>query len=609
MGLVSNIRDGMKALGNKQARNAEIDEELAAYLGESISDKMQRGMSLKDAERAARAEVGSVAVVRHKVWNEGWEAAAERWWGDLRYTLRRLRRMPGLVLVVVLSIGIGVAANATIFSLVSKFLLQAPPVGDPATLVSVMRTFDHGRCCNALPAPVVKELAQQAQSFSGVAAYFDATPAAIGGGSEPQREWGQAASANIFDVMQMKMAAGRGFVANEEKAPVIVLGYGLWQRSFGGDPAVVGRPVDVSGHVYTVVGVAARGFHGLDLLLDTQFWVPLGDLRDLMAKSPDPESWHTQWLRGVARLKPGVSRLDADREMDVIAKRLAADHPAIDRDTSMTVQRTGSLGRDETAMKIFLLAISVVALLVLLIACANVANLLLAQGATRRREMAVRLSLGATRRQLIRQLLVESLLLALGGGLVGVLLAFWATHALSSYRPPMPVAMDLGVHVDWRVLAYAFALSVTAGFVCGFVPAWTASRPTMPNALKGEDALSAPGRWMNLRSMLVVTQITLSLVLLCGSGLFLRSLQSVAKIDAGFRTRGVVMMAVDPQLHRYTPERAVVMLHEVRERVARLPGVISATVTDGVPLSMGHRSDGFVVPGRPKFVGNNVVEL
>lgn len=609
MGLVSNVREGMRALGNKQARNAEIDEELEAFLGESIGEKMRRGMSLKDAEREARAEIGSAAVVRHKVWGAGWEAAAERWWNDLRYTLRRLRRMPGLVLVVVLSIGIGVAANATIFSLVSRFLLQAPPVGDPATLVSVMRTFDHGRCCNALPAPVVKDLAQQAKSFSGVAAYFDAVPAAIGGGSEPQREWGQAASANFFDVMQMKMAAGRGFAASEAKAPVIVLGYGLWQRSFGGDPAVVGRPVDVSGHVYTVVGVAAKGFHGLDLLLDTQFWVPLDDLHDLVAKSPDPESRHTQWLRGVARLKPGVTRLDAEREMDVIARRLAADHPATDKDRSMTVQRTGSLGRDETALKLFLLAISVVALLVLLIACANVANLLLAQGATRRREMAVRLSLGATRRQLIRQLLVESLLLALGGGLVGVLLAFWATHALSSYRPPMPVAMDLGVHVDWRVLAYAFALSVTAGFVCGFVPAWSASRPTMPNALKGEDALAAPGRWMSLRSVLVVVQITLSLVLLCGSGLFLHSLQSAAKIDAGFRSRGVVMMAVDPQLHRYTPERAVVMLREVRERVARLPGVISATVTDGVPLSMGHRSDGFEVPGRPKFAGSNVVEL
>jgi predicted permease len=169
--------------------------------------------------------------------------------------------------------------------------------------------------------------------------------------------------------------------------------------------------------------------------------------------------------------------------------------------------------------------------------------------------------------------------------------------------------MDLTVSVDWRVLLYAFLLSVAAGLVCGFVPAWTSSRPTMPNALKGEEALARPGRHFSLRSVLVVLQITLSLILLCGSGLFLRSLERAAAMDVGFVSRGVIMMAIDPQMHKYTPEQAVVMLRSVRERMASLPGVQSATVTDGVPLSMGHRSDGFEVPGRPKPDGPNVVEL
>lgn len=609
MRLIRSANQGVKALSDKQARNAEIDEELEAFIGESVSDKMRGGMDFKEAVRAARVEVGSAEAVKHKVWNAGWEASAERLWNDLRYTLRRLRRMPGLVAVVMLSIGIGVAANATIFSIVSKFLLQPPPVGEPSRLVSLMRTHEQGQCCNHLPLPVLNDVRAQAQSFSGVAGYFDVLPAAIGGGSQPEREWGQATTVNYFDVLATKMAAGRGFAASEDKAPVIVLGYRLWQKKFGGDANVVGMPLDVSGHVYTVVGVAPKGFRGVDQVLDSQFWAPLGDLAELTASAPDPESRTMSWLVGVARLKAGVTREAAVRELDVIASRMVAQHPSTDKGTGVVPLRLGSVGRDEATVKMFLLAVSVVAFMVLLIACVNVANLLLAQGAERQREMAVRLSLGATRGQLLRQLLLESLLLALGGGVVGVLFSLWATNALSTFKLPVPIATDLSVHVDWRVMLYAFAVSVVAGVVCGFVPAWTASRPVMPNALKGEDALVRPGRRWSLRGVLVVTQITLSLVLLCASGLFLRSLSAAAKMDVGFRSRGVVMMAIDPQLHRYTPERAVVMLHTVRERMAGLPGVMSATMTDGVPLSMKHRSDAFTVPGRPKPEGATGVEL
>jgi predicted permease len=518
--------------------------------------------------------------------------------------------MPGLVFVLVLSISVGIAANATIFSVVSKFLLKPLPVGDPGTLLSIMRTYDHGQCCNNLPAPVIRDVRSMTQSFSDVSAYYELVPAAIGGGTEPQRLWGQAATANYFDVTQMKMAAGRGFAADEEKAPVIVLGYRLWKQKFRGDPAIVGKPLDISGHAYTVVGVAARGFRGLDQILDPQFWVPLGDLGELVSNPPSEDSRTTQWLRAVARLKPGVTREQAAREMDVIAQRLAQAHPATDKDNGLVLDAAGSLpARDKQSLQMFLLALSVIAFLVLCIACANVANLLLAQGAQRQREMAVRLSLGATRGQLMRQLLIESTLIALAGGTVGVLLSVWATKALSSFRLPVPIAMDLSVQVDWRVLVYAFFLSIVAGVLCGFVPSWIASRPVMPNALKGEEALSRPGRRWSLRDVLVVVQITLSLILLCGAGLFLRSLQNAAKIDAGFRSRGLVMMAIDPQLHRYTPERTGVMLKAVLDRVSSLPGVSSATLTDGIPLSMGHRSDGFVVPGRPKPQGENVVEL
>jgi predicted permease len=298
------------------------------------------------------------------------------------------------------------------------------------------------------------------------------------------------------------------------------------------------------------------------------------------------------------------------QELNVIAERLAQAHSETDKNNGFHLEPTNAPPpRGKRAVILFLTGLSAVALLVLFIACANVANLLLAQGAQRQREMAVRLALGATRAQLLRQLLIESIVLALAGGVLGVLLSIWATYALSSFHLPVPISVDVSVNVDGRVLLYSFLLSLVAGFICGFVPAWTASRPLMPNALKGEEALARPGHRWSLRSSLVVAQISLSLILLCAAGLFLRSLENASRIDVGFRSRGLVMMAIDPQLHRYTPERSVQLLSTARDRIAALPGVIAATTTDGVPLSMGHRSDDFEVPGRPKPKGENNVEL
>ncbi|HTH52349.1 MAG TPA: ABC transporter permease [Edaphobacter sp.] len=610
MALLRSIRNGIQALRDNRARNREIEQELDSFLEESIQEKMRRGMSAEAALRAARVEMGSAETVRQKVWSAGWESTADAIWRDLTYTLRRLSRTPGLALVVLLSIALGIAANATVFSIVSKFLLRGVPVGNPATLITLYRTYDHGQCCNNLPYPVYQDLREQTKSFSGVSAYYELVPASITSHNDAQRVWGQATTENFFDVAQLPMTAGRGFLPNEYRSPVIVIGYRLWKQRFDGDPALIGKSVNVSGHSYTVVGVAPPGFRGLDQVLDPQFWVPLGVLQEITANSPHEESRTTQWLRIAARLKPGISQAQAQQELNVIAERLDQAHPETDKNTGFHIERAGALpARDKQTLVLFLVALAGVALLVLLIACANVANLLLAQGAQRQREMAVRLALGATRAQLLRHLLIESLVLALAGGVLGVLLSVWATYALSSFRLPVPVAIDLSVQIDWRVLLYSFALSLFAGFICGFLPAWTASRPVMPNALKGEEALARPGRRITLRNLLVVAQISLSLVLLCAAGLFLRSLEAAAKIDTGFRSRGIVMMAVDPQLHRYTPERSVQLLSVARQRIAALPGVLSASTTDGVPLSMGHRSDGFNVPGRPKPQGENVVEL
>lgn len=514
---------------------------------------------------------------------------------NLTYSLRRLSRSPGLVFAVILSIGLGIAANSTIFSMVSRFVLRPAPVGDPGTLMSLRTTYEGDRCCNNFPWPVYTDVRDQTRSFSGVAAYYELLPASIGGTGEPERVWGQSATSNFFDVSQIRMYLGRGFLASEERLPVIVLSHRLWQRRFASDPAILGKAILLSGHMFTVVGVAPPGFRGLDLILDPEFWVPLGNVEQLASSntlSRSSRDWN--WLAVAGRLKPGVTQAQAAAELATLAQRLAKTYPGTDKGRGFFMDQAGSLPpRDKSAILLFIAALSVVVLLVLGIACANVANLLLSQSASRQREMAVRIALGATRRQLLGQMLTESSLLALAGGLFGTLLALWATSALSAFRIPAPVPLDTTVSLDWRVLLYTFILSVGTGLLFGFGPAWIASRPVLASALKGEDGLARPGRRMNLRNILVVTQIVMSLVLLCATGLFLRSLEHAVGLDIGFRSRDVLMLSVDPRVHGYTPERTTQFLEQLRERVAAIPGVLSVAATDIAPLSGGNRSDGF----------------
>ena len=426
-----------------------------------------------------------------------------------------------------------------------------------------------------------------------MAGYYDLVPASIGGTGEPERVWGQAATSNFFNVTQLRMALGRGFLPTEEQSPVIVLSNRLWQHRFAADPNILGKPVTLSGRPYTVVGVAPPTFRGVDLLLDPQFWVPFGNIDQLVPTLPDHNSRLFHWITVTGRLKPGVTRDQAAAELATLAKHFAETNAAPEKNLEFPFEQAGSLPpRDRSTVIAFLVILMVVALLVLCIACANVANLLLAQAYSRQREMAVRIALGATRRRLVHQMLLESILLALGGGIAGILLSIAATRGLSSFHFPAPIPLNTAVSVDSRVLLYSFLLSVAAGLLFGLIPAWIASRPILTNALKGEDAFARPGRRFNLRNILLVSQISMSLVLLCATGLFLRSLQSASGIDIGFRSRGILMMSVDPRIHGYTPERTVQLLNQARERIAAIPGVVSAVATDTVPLSGGGRSDG-----------------
>jgi predicted permease len=520
---------------------------------------------------------------------------------DLVYSLRRLVKHPAITAIAVLSIGLGIGANATIFSMVSRFVLGPAPVGDPSTLLAVQRRGE-----NALSWPLFNDLREQVKSFSAVAAYFPLVPASIGGRGEPERVWGQAVSTNFFDAAQLRMMRGRGFANSDENHPVVVLGDGLWHRRFRDDPAIVGETVTLSGHMFTVAGVAPVGFHGIDQILEAEFWVPLGSVDRLVPNLPKGPDRNQDWLFVVGRLRSGATRMQATAELNALAERFARSYPTTDKDKPFIFGPAGALPpQEQNGVLIFVTALSVVALLVLAIAGANVANLLFAQASGRQREMAVRLALGATHGRLQRQMLVESVLLGLGGGVLGVLLSLWATQALSAIQLPVPIPVDMRIGVDWRVLLFTFGLSILSGLLLGVAPAWAAARPLLGSALKGEDALARPGRRWTLRNLLTVAQIAMSVILLSMTGLFLRSLETAASIDIGFRPQDVLSMSVDPRLHGYTPERTVEFLNQLRERVAVLPGAVSAACTDYPPLSMAGNTESFHVGGGPNSGRND----
>jgi predicted permease len=579
--------------------NDDFDAELESHIAMHTDDGMRTGLSLEEARRQALVRLGGADQTR-QAWRERrglpWIESPLR---DLHYGVRTLRKHPGITAIAMLSIGLGIGANATIFSIVSRFVLRPAPVGSPSTLMSLRVRHEGSPCCDEFSLPLYTDFHEEAKSFSDVAAYFEVVPASISGSGEPERVWGQAVTPNFFSVLQLPMILGRGFVSGEENQPVILLGARLWQRRFHADPAIIGKTILLSGRTFTVVGIVPPGFHSVDQLLNGEFWVPLGNAAQLVPGLGNQTSREFTWLAVAARLKPDVTPEQASMEIQTLGKRLALAYPKAYKESSFVLEQAGTLPQGiKSQVLIFLTVLLVVVLLVLAIAGANVANLLFAQAATRQREMAVRLALGATRVRLCRQMLVESVLLGLGGGVLGTVLSLWATRSLSAFHLPIPVPVDLSVAVDGRVLLYAFVLSVFSGLLLGLPPAWAASRHTLVNAIKGEDALARPGRRrLTLRNFLTISQVAMTLVLLCPTLLFLRSLQGAARISIGFRPERLLTLSVDPRLHGYTAERTVQFLEELRSRAAVLPGVVSVDCTDYAPLSLGHRAESFHVNG------------
>ncbi|MBV8114964.1 MAG: ABC transporter permease [Silvibacterium sp.] len=593
-------------------RRAHDDEDLAHELESHIAMDTERGvrngLSPEEARRQALIRLGGMAQVHDAYGGRRGLPWLESFLRDLYYSVRSLARNRLVTAVAILSIALGIGSNTTIFSIVSRFMLRPAPVGDPGTLLSLHILHDGDRCCNQFPWPVYADLREQAKVFSDVAAYFDLIPASISGGTEPERVWRQGVTPNFFRVAEMPMVMGAGFSGSDEKMPLVVLSERLWRRRFNSDKNIVGKSVILSGHIFTVTGIAPAAFHSIDQILNAEFWVPLGMTPQLAASLPPHDSREYHWLSVIGRVRPGVTRKDVIAELSTIADRLAASYPATDKGNHFAFEQAGSLppsGR--STVLLFLSALAIVVLLLLAIAGFNVANLLFAQAINRQREMAVRLALGATRGRLLRLFMLESLLLGLGGGALGVLLSVWSTKALSSLRLPVPVPLDLSVSIDGRTLAFTFLISVLCGLLLGLAPAWAASRPRIANALKGDAGFEVRGRRISPRNFLVVAQVAMALVLLTVTGLFLRSLESASQINIGFKTRGLLMLSIDPRLNGYSPLKIGAFLAELREQAAALPSVDTAVCTDVAMLSDGNRSDGFTVGGRSAKVDSSVL--
>ncbi|MDE3201043.1 MAG: ABC transporter permease [Acidobacteriota bacterium] len=580
-------------------KSDDFSAELESHIAHHVDDGMRAGLSADEARRRALIRLGGTEQTRQAHRDRSTLPWLEVLVLDFRTCLRSMRKHPTVAVVAILSIALGVGANATIFSMVSRFVLQAPPVGEPSTLLAVGIAGKGEPCCNSFSVPLYDGFRAQSKSFSAVAAYFDLFAASISGNGAPQRVWGQGVTTNFFDVTEMPMVLGRGFIASESRAPVVVLSESLWRSRFQADPHIVSNTVQLSGRTFTIVGITPSAFHGVDQILDAQFWIPLNTMVSMIPDAPPPSDRNSHWLNVVARLRPGITLDQASAEMEPLSADLANIFPDSDKGFLFSLRKAGSLPpRESGVVKIFLAALMAVVLLVLAIAAANVANLLFAQALSRQREMAVRLALGATRTSLRRIVLLESLLLSLAGGMLGVALSLAATRGLAAFHFPAPVPIDVSLAVGGRVLLYSFVASVVCGMLLGAGPAWAASHPRLARALKGEDALASPGRRFSLRGVLVVTQVAMAVILLSMTGLFLRSLQSSSMIDIGFRSNGVTMLSVDPRLNGYSAQRTVDFLQQLRNRAQVLPGVDEAAITDVPLLSGGNRTDGFTVAGK-----------
>jgi predicted permease len=539
-------------------------------------------------------------------------------WQDIRFGARTLAKSPAFTLVAIVSLAVGIGANTTIFSLVNAALLRPlPQVRDEARLVDVNRTRPNGDTFAQTSYPDYIYLRDHAEAFDGLAA-FSFTPLDVSDNGEAERVRGMLASANYFDVLGVRPARGRFFLPQEEgvgvEAAVAVISHEFWLKRFGGGE-VIGQQLKVNGQPFTVVGVAPVGFKSPFIYLAPDVYVPLTMQARAMPGSDMLSNRSAAWLGVRGRLKEGVNEEQARASLSVLAGQLQTEFPDVERGQGVSLRPIGHVpGEVRSAVVNFMTTLVVIVGLVLLVACANVAGMQLARAAGRRKEVAIRSALGASRARVVRQLLTESVMLFLCGGTLGVLLAVWMNDLVMAFRPAGTLKIEFNLDMDWRVLSYTLAVSFLTGIIFGLAPALTASKADVVTALK-DAAPAGTRRSTRLRGAFVVGQIAISLVLLVTAALCVRSLSNASRIDPGFDAEGVGLASVDLGLQGYDETRGREFFRQLKERAASLPGVESATLARTVQLSglsFGNsvRIEGHEPPAGqpPLFVFSNTVD-
>lgn len=614
--MLDDIRFRLRTVFRRSTAEEDLDDELRFHLERATEQHVARGLSPREARRRARLEFGQVDVVKDDCRQSWGIRQLDALHQDIVYALRLIRKHPTLSAVAAVSLAIGIGLNTALFALLDATLLRRLPVDRPEQLVDVYTSNVDGFSWYGSSYPDYLDLHRDARTLTGLLGYVPAV-GAVGIGDGTRALAGEAVTGNYFQVLGVPAAQGRTLLPEDDRPgsiPVVVISSGLWSDLFGNDPAVIGRSLRIGGRSYAVVGVAPEGFGGLTPpILTPGFWMPMAWIDDVQPTvmhngSPSPgatrlESRGLRWLFVKGRLRDGNTAAGAADDLNGVMQALEEEYPGSNEGLRVTVVPTGDVSTHpvfEDRLRAGALSLLVLIGLVLLIACANVAGLLLARASARRREIGLRLAVGASRGRLLRQLLVESVMLALLGVSGGIALAWGLLEGLAAVRVSLLVPVALDLSLNGRVLAMSVAAAMAAGIAAGLMPAWTGTRASVLGELAGRiHTWSLGNRRWSLREALVALQIAVCLVLLVMAGLLARNLLVTNRIEPGFSAEGTASVTIALGLSGYDHDEADRFFERARERVRALPGVEAVARASRAPLSINFSRSGIAPADEP----------
>ena len=603
---MSNIVRLLRNVFCKKRVEQDLDEEIRFYLETQTQNEIAAGVGEAEARRAARLELGSVDSLKDSVRDVRAGAMLERIWQDVRYAMRTLRNKPGFTAAAVLVLGLGIGANGAVFSFVNALLLKPLSVAKPEELIGLYnRDTKHPDTYRAFSYPNYVDIRDNNPVFSSLMAQNMAM-VGVKEGDRTRRAFTGVVSANYFSTLGVSLLEGRPFTAKEEKPrgeSMVILSYAFWKRTGGEGQQALGRQLTINGSLFTVVGVTPKGFTGTTVLLGADMYVPLGAYDVVMNHGSGSSRRKTlaardnDYLLLVGRLKPGLTQRAVGAKLAVVASQLAKAFPAENENWSLqagSLSRLGIFDRPANDQPLLVPAILLLPLaaVILLIASLNLANMMMARGTVRRKEIAIRLAIGGGRRRIVQQLVTEGLVLAALGGVAGLLLASWSTKLLvGSLASVAPVELVYDAAPDVRVLAVTLIFCVMSAIVFGLFPAWRLSKPDTWLDLKentGEDVAGSARRLFSRSNILVMTQLSLSLMMLTGAGLFIHSAMRAANVRPGFSLDNEILAEVDASMINYDEAGARQLYSTLRERLRQVPGVKSVAMAATVPFGRLH---------------------